>query len=192
MCRVALGLAVALGLSVAAGAAAAQEFDDSGWSRVDIGGSRTLWISSEDLGGVDGGGHARARVLWTHPAQGRLPRGTRYVVSDYAFDCGGGVSETVHPFDVHDQPLQEVGETPEREVDLRSPVGAVFAMVCQGADYESDVELGSVREVMDYEASGHAPPAAHRPPNRWNQGPGEPDREPVEPSDSDREPSGGH
>lgn len=183
---------MALGLFATASVSAAQDFDGGGWSRIDVGGGRTLWVSSEDLGRNDGGGHARARVLWTHPSQQRLPPHTRYVVSDYAFDCDGGVSETVHPFDAHDQPLQELGETAEREVDLRSPVGAVFAMACQGADYEDDVELGSVREVLDYEASGHAPPAARRPPNRWNQGPGEPDREPVEPSDSDREPSGGH
>jgi hypothetical protein len=158
-----------------AGHAGAGEPGDTGGGRVRAG-SQVIWIASEDLHSA-GGASARARVLWTTARGANLPAGTRYTVSDYAFACDGGVHEQVHAYDAAGRPLPDRAPAAAREV--RGGIeGAVFAMVCQGAEWEDDVELGSAREVMDYEAAGHGAPA--RPANRWNSGPSAPDDEPVE------------
>ncbi len=180
MCRVALGAAAALAALVATSGVASAE-DDYVWRRLNLGHGATVWVAAEDLAsGPQRDGYASVHVLWTHPTQRGLPRGTRYVMSEYTFDCGaGGVREDIFPFDAADQPLEDMGETEEREVNPRSAVGAVFAMVCEGAEYEDDIELGSAREVLDYEASGRGAPS--RAASGWDQGPSRPDDEPVEP-----------
>lgn len=180
MCRVAWGALVALGL---ASAAVAQDFDVEGWRRVDIGRGSPLWVSAGDLEAEPGGRNRTVRVLWTHPTQRGLPARTRYVVSAYAFDCrGAGVTETAWPFDTHDQPLEQGPEQPEREVRPGTVIGALYDIACEGGRYEDDLELGSAREVLDYEASGRGRGATTRPRNRWDSGPGGPDEEPPEPT----------
>ena len=65
-------------------------------------------------------------------------------------------------------------------------VGALFDIACEDGRYEDDLELGSAREVLDYEASGRGSDRPARPRNRWDSGPGGPDG----PDDEPREPSG--
>lgn len=167
----------ALGVLASAGQTLAGDPDDTAWSLVSLGGGQTLWIASEDLHN-GGGDEARGRVLWTTPHGARLPAGVRYTVSDYAFACDGGVQEQVHAYNGAGEPFPDRPPLAEREVRRGAVEGAVFAMVCEGAEYEDLMELGSAREVMDWEAAGHRPPA--RPANRWNQGPGQPEQEPAE------------
>lgn len=184
MCRVAWGALVALGL---AGAAWAQDFDVEGWRMVVIGQGAAVWVAAGDLEAEPGGDNRTVRVLWTRPTQRGLPARTRYVVSSYAFDCrGAGVTETIWPFDVHDQPLEQGPEKPEREVQPGSVVGALFDIACEGGRYEEDLELGSAREVLDYGVSGPGRATPERPRKRWDSGPGGPDG----PDDEPREPSG--
>lgn len=180
MCRVAWVALVALGM---VGAAAAQDFDVEGWRRVDISRGQPVWVSSNDFYAEPGGDRQTIRVLWTHPSARSLPAGTRYTISSYAFDCrGAGVTETTWPFDARGEPLEQGPEQPEREVRPGTVIGALFDLACEGARFEDDLELGSAREVLDYEArhGGSAPQA--RPANRWDSGPGGPEEEPREPS----------
>jgi len=157
-----------------AGAAAAEDFDGWGWTRTELPHGGMVWIASQDIESARHGAPV-IRVLRT-----TSPRPGRYLIDEFTFACGGGVSTRTLTFG-NDGPGPEPEPRPEREVRFGGVEGDLYNIACEGDAPLTDIEVGSAREAIEYHAMaeerGWNPPARTR---SWDSGPGGPDREPVE------------
>lgn len=190
MCRTLLGAFVALAI---AAPALAQADDEGPWRRLDIG-RDGLWVWAGDADRFTGErpGRATVRVLWPRPQAWARSGGrrVRYIVSEFNFACReGGVQELRRTYADRGALLAEK-DLAEVEVDPDTPVGLLFQAACEGASFPDDMELGSVREVLDYEADGARGPNRSRPTRSgyWDERDNGPGREPREPAGEDQEP----
>ena len=171
----------------AATPAAAGDYDQRPWRRLETG-YGDLWVEASDAERLGrGGGRGRITVLSLSPG-GRA----RYTVSEIAFACDGGAQALERGYDARGELVSE-RDRPEVEVDPDSPIGMLMQAVCDGAPLRDDLELGSIREVLAFEASGSAGPSDWGRPysgyaGGWSDGePGE-ELEELEPAPEDEEP----
>jgi len=174
----------------AAGPAMAGDYDERPWRKVETG-RGDLWIDAEDAENLDRGeGRPRGRLtVLSLRATGRAV----YTVSEIAFTCDAGGSQALERGYGPRGELVSERDRPEVEVDPDSALGMLFQAACDGAPLRNDVELGSIREVMAYEASGATSPGDRGRPysgygGGWRDGePGE-ELEEREPGPEDEEP----
>jgi hypothetical protein len=150
LCRASLGALIALALT---GAAAAEDYDRRDWLRLETSfGIR--WVFSADLESARASRSAVKRLALLDPQPAQPADGSLilFAVHLQAYDCpAGAVREAVLAYRAVGQPVAEFS-APEQPLPPEALDRRLFDVVCRGAQPLEDIEVGSIQEVLDYDA----------------------------------------